>query len=452
MNGADIVFKRKIYDGLLKWKNESNGTSALMIEGARRIGKSTIVEEFAKNEYSSYLLLDFNNIDEITRTIFDNGIGNDIDSFFSKLQLSENVTLHIRKSVIIFDEVQSYPKARQMIKYLVKDGRYDYIETGSLISLKKNIEMITLPSEEETIRMHPMDFEEFLWALGDETTIPFIRKAFEKREPVSDPIHRKILNRYREYMAVGGMPQVVSQYVRTKDFNTIDREKKLIWTLYNNDVEKIPQPNDTKVSAILKTVPFLLGKKNKKFSPNAVKKDSRMDDFDNPLEWLDQSHIINICKNVTDPSPIMELDVDAHSIKCYILDTGLLVFKATDGNKTDLNELYKSFIFGKLSVNEGMFFENMVAQELTASGHELRMHLFTIPESTKNYEIDFLLKKGKKIIPVEVKSGKSSTHASLDRFMSKYKGRYDECFVIHTKDLRKEGKVTYIPIYMTMFL
>ena len=226
----------------------------------------------------------------------------------------------------------------------------------------------------------------------------------------------------------------------------------MIWTLYNNDVEKIPQPNDTKVSAILKTVPFLLGKKNKKFSPNAVKKDSRMDDFDNPLEWLDQSHIINICKNVTDPSPIMELDVDAHSIKCYILDTGLLVFKATDGNKTDLNELYKSFIFGKLSVNEGMFFENMVAQELTASGHELRMHLFTIPESTKNYEIDFLLKKGKKIIPVEVKSGKSSTHASLDHFMSKYKGRYDECFVIHTKDLRKDGKVTYIPIYMTMFL
>ena len=196
MNGADIVFKRKIYDNLLKWKNESNGTSALMIEGARRIGKSTIVEEFAKNEYSSYLLLDFNNIDEITRTIFDNGIGNDIDSFFSKLQLSENVTLHIRKSVIIFDEVQSYPKARQMIKYLVKDGRYDYIETGSLISLKKNIEMITLPSEEETIRMHPMDFEEFLWALGDETTIPFIRKAFEKREPVSDPIHRKIHRSY----------------------------------------------------------------------------------------------------------------------------------------------------------------------------------------------------------------------------------------------------------------
>jgi len=449
--GNNSTFKRKIYDGMIQWKKR-NGSTALLIEGARRVGKSTIVKEFGKREYKSFIFIDFTNPKSGTKTLFENGPGDDFDTFFGKLQISEKTKLFPRESLIIFDEVQAYPRARQLIKHFVADGRYDYIETGSLISLRKNIENITIPSEEEHIEMHPMDFEEFCWAKGDELSVPYIRDCFEKRIPVSDTMHGIFLERYREYMIIGGMPQVVSAFLEHKDYLEADFEKRAIFDLYEDDVEKIPSPDNVKVTSILNSLPLMLGKKNKKFSPGVIRKGSRISDFRRSLDWLDHAKILNICEGVTDPSPIMAIDIDDSKKKCYLFDTGLLVTKSIGDNKKEKNELYRALIFDRLSINEGMFFENMVAQELTASGHELFFHTFTVKDSTKGYEVDFLLKDGKYVIPIEVKSEKSRRHASLDRFMEKYSKRYKECFVIHDKDLYVDGKITYIPIYMTMFL
>lgn len=447
-----MKFKRKIYEKLLKWKREENGATAVLIEGARRVGKTTIVREFAEREYRSYIMIDFNNPNDETLMTFEGGLGNNIDRFFNRLQLSEDVTLYERESVIVFDEVQNYPKARQMIKYLVADGRYDYIETGSLISLRKNTQNITIPSEEKRIMMRPMDFEEFLWAKGDTQSIPFIKGCFENREPLEQAMHRLMLNRYREYMAVGGMPQVVSTFLEKNDYGIAEDEKNQIWKLYEDDVEKIPKPNNEKVSAILSTIPSMLWKKDKKFSPGAVDKGTSMNNYESSLEWLSKSQIVNICKNTTDPSPIMVMDLDRRKIKTYLFDTGMLISKTVKDNKKEKNQLYKSLIFGKLSINEGMFFENMVAQELVFNNHELFFYVFKNGVSNKTNEIDFLLSDGKYVIPVEVKSSYSKKHASLDNFLKKYNERCKCAYVIHDKDLEVDGKIIYIPIYMTMFL
>ncbi len=442
------IFKRKIYDELLEWKNTRKGKTALLVEGARRVGKSTIVEHFAKNEYKSYLIIDFSNAGNDIIELFDNGFCG--DKFFFKLYSITSKKLHEHDSVIIFDEVQSFPKARQMIKHLVADGRYDYIETGSLISLKKNVDNILIPSEEQTIVMHPMDFEEFRWAMGDDLTIPYAKDMFEKRIPLPDVIHRKIMENYREYMVVGGMPQVVAEYISSKDLAEMDRTKRDIIKLYSNDVNKI-HSGSTNTEHVFNNIPSGLNKKKKTFSPGDIKKDTRTRDYLDCIEWLEKSRVVNICRSTVDPDITFLMYVDELSFKCYMADTGLLISMSTSGNSD--NSIYRSLMFGKLSVNEGMFFENMVAQELTAKGYELIFSSFkTKKDDVNKKEIDFMIPNGNKIRPIEVKSSYSKAHVSLDDFIKKYRSKVKDPVVIHTKNLSVEDGILYIPIYMTMFL
>jgi uncharacterized protein len=369
-----------------------------------------------------------------------------------RLQVSENVRLFPRESLIVFDEVQLCPKARQMIKHLVADGRFDYIETGSLISIKANVKDILIPSEEVPIDMHPMDFEEFLWASGDEMTVPFIRERFEKREPLGNAMHNTIMKKYREYMIVGGMPQAVIVHLEGKDLKRTNDEKRKILNLYHNDVDKISAKAGIKVERIFDKVPSLLSKHVKTFSPGKIEHDSRTRDYVNSIAWLAESKTLNICHATTDPDITLRSNIDENRFKCYMADTGLLVTSSFSNNLSTPNEVYNALLFGKLSINEGMFFENMVSQELVFNGYDLVFSVFKKEDSEKPFEVDFLISKGKKISPIEVKSGESGKHASLDEFMKRYHRRLGECYVVHSKDLKMKDGVTYIPIYMTMFL
>lgn len=438
------VFRRKIYERMLEWKGR-NGKTALLIDGARRVGKTTVAEEFARNEYRSHIIIDFSDEDDYIRGLFKN-IKRDPDRFFRLLQDYTDTTLHERGSVIIFDEVQLFPTARQMIKHLVTDGRYDYIETGSLISIKKNVKDILIPSEEESIRMHPMDFEEFLWAQGRGGTIDTIRGAFDRMEPLGFENHRRILELYTTYMLVGGMPQAVETFIRDNNFESVETVKRDIIELYRKDSVKINS------RAILDTVPSFLSKHDKKFSPGAIRKGADTHDFIQPVDWLKESRMVNVCMRISDPGPAPDLSSDETKFKLYMLDTGLLVTAAFRRNVADRKELYADLLAGRLNVNRGMFFENMVAQELVMSGHDLAFCKFRCEESEKLQEVDFLIADGDRVVPVESKSGRSSEHASLDRFMRKYSDRVDRAFVVHSKDLRMDGDITYLPIYMTMFL
>lgn len=446
------MFKRKTYDELLQWKNESDGASAILVEGARRIGKSTIAVEFAKNEYKDYILVDFATADDDIRNNFTNI--NDMDTFFRNFFMLTGKSLKKREGVIIFDEVQLFPKARQSIKQLVADGRFDYIETGSLISINKNVKDILIPSEEDSIKMYPMDFEEFLWATGDDIYIDAIRDAFERRKPLGDAIHRKILQKYRIYMAVGGMPQAVSAFVEGKDFKAIDRIKRGIIKLYTSDLEKHDSDDKDKARDVFKSLPAQLSNHNSVFRLATIDDAARSRSYTNAINFLDQSMIVNNCTNVTKPEVVLELYADSTKFKMFMGDTGLLVTYILQNSKETTDKIYKSLILDDLGINQGMIFENMVAQSLKANGYDLYFHEFLYQaeenESEKLYEVDFILVKGKRIVPIEVKSSNYKTHKSFDYFKAKYKLKMNEQYIIYSKDLVFKDNITYIPIYMTM--
>ena len=450
-----MIFKRKIYDKLLQWKELSSGTSAVLLEGARRIGKSTIVEEFAKNEYDDYMILDFARENSDIRNNFIENM-NDLDTFFRNLFLLKGKSLHGNNCVLIFDEVQLFPQARQAIKYLVADKRYEYIETGSLISIRKNVRDILIPSEEYRIKMYPMDFEEFLWVLGDHITIPTISDAFIQKKPLGDVIHRKIMKTFRTYMAVGGMPQAVEAFVNGKTFAQIDFVKRNILTLYEEDLAKYDGDNREKASVIYKTIPEQLENKNSHFKFSLVDKNARYQNYVNAVSFISESMIGNECINVTKPEIALELFADRSNFKLYMGDTGLLVAQIMKNREDTDENLYKSLIMGNLGINQGMILENMVAQMLRVSGHGLYFHeyLYT-PEGTakeKKYEIDFLTVKKKKICPIEVKSSSYTSHKSFDYLIKKYQLKMEERYIIYTKDLKYQDGILFIPIYMTMLI
>ena len=364
------MLKRKIYDSLVAWKNRSCGKTALLIDGARRVGKSYIAEQFAENEYKSYIIVDFGNLPKDVLALFENDT-TDFDLFFAKLVLFYGKALPKRESLIIFDEVQQFPQARQLIKYLVADGRYDYLETGSLIRLKKNVKDIIIPSEEEHIEMFPLDFEEFLWAMGDEVTTSFIRECFEKKMPLGQGAHRKVMNSFRQYLLVGGMPQSVLAYMNGKDFEASDTAKRNILRLYRDDVAKFADGYEDKVFAVFDGIPGQLSKKEKKYKLSSLDKNARFRSFEDSFVWLNEAMIVNTCFNATDPNVGLALSADHATQKCYMADTGLLTTQTfMDGAYTD-NELYKAILFDRLDINEGMILENAVAQMLRTNGHKL---------------------------------------------------------------------------------
>ena len=446
-----VYFRRKVYDELSEWKGSSGGSTALLIEGARRVGKTTVVTRFAEENYRSHIIINFANTDTDDIREWMKTEGTDFDKFFFLLQNKYNVRLYERESLIVFDEVQKFPLARQMIKQFVEDGRYDYIETGSLISIKQNTKDIIIPSEEKPIEMHPMDFEEFLWAIGDEGTMEIIRAAFKARTPLGRATHQRIMNTFKIYMMVGGMPQAVDKFITTKNMDAVEEVKKGILSLYSEDTSKIEGPGKAKARRILESVPSMLSKHDRSFKPSAIRKKSRTRDYFDVLIWLRESKMVNMCTRVTDPSPALDLNLDEFSFKIYMADTGLLFTSAFRSNVASRSAIYADVMRGKMNVNEGMFFENVVAQELLASGRNLTYCKFNVKGSTNLQEVDFILAEGGSVVPVEVKSSAySRSHASLDHFIEKFSGnrKVGPIYVIHPKDLSVEGKITYIPVYM----
>lgn len=449
--------RRKIYEEILKWKKRSAGQTALLIDGARRVGKSYIAEKFAAAEYKSYLLIDFNRAPKEVTDLFENYL-NDLDTLFMYLSGFYNTKLYERETLIILDEVQLCPRARSAIKYLVADGRYDYLETGSLMSIKKNVKDILIPSEEEHLKMYPLDFEEFLWALDNETLMPLIQTCYEKKQPMGQALHRKAMDYFRQYMIVGGMPQAVARYVETRDFDSIDRVKRAILELYRADIVKHAAGYEIKVEQIFDNIPAQLQKHDKKFKLSSLKKEARFRDYDDALFWLSDAMIANICYNSTAPSIGLKLNMDRLTLKCYMADTGLLISHAFDENGIVSEEIYKKLLFDKLEFNKGMIIENLVAQMLTAAGHKL--YFYSNPsrdEVSERMEIDFLIAKSKissrhNISPIEVKSGKNYTLTSLKKFRNKYAEQTDTPYVLHTGDLKEADGITYLPLYMTPLL
>ncbi len=448
--------KRKIYNELLEWKNKRNGATAVIIEGARRIGKSYIVEEFARNEYDSYLLIDFNKADKVVWEWFDNYL-EDLDTLLMNLQIHYGVRLTPRKSVIIFDEVQLCPRARSAIKYLVADGRFDYIETGSLISIKKNVKDILIPSEEQALPMYPMDFEEFLWALGDDLMMPFITQCFQKRKPLGG-LHRKALDYFRTYMIVGGMPQAILKYIETHDFEEVDRVKRSILQVYKNDIAKYASNVEHKVKSIFDELPAQLQKHEKKFRLSALESGAAYRDYDDAFFWLSDAGIINICYNCTAPNIGLRLNMERNTLKCYMADTGLLFSHAFDEKGHVPNEIYQKIIHDKLEINEGMLVENIVAQMLTTAGHKLYFYSNSSRENAEDrMEIDFLTAKSKltsrhNITPIEVKSSQRYTLSSINKCINKFGNYLSTPIVLHSADLKQEKGIDYLPLYMTPLL
>ena len=447
-----MEIKRKIYDRLLNWKNTDQGESALIIEGARRVGKSFIAEKFAKQEYKSYLLIDFSKAPQDILNLFETE-QEDIDILFQALQAHYKVRLYPRESCIIFDEVQFCPKARQLIKSLVADRRYDYIETGSLISLRQNVSDILIPSEEESLRMYPLDFEEFLWAMGDETTYPVIREHFESKKPLGQALHRSIMKSFRQYMLIGGMPQAVTEYAKTRDFEAADRIKRRILKLYRQDISKFAKGYESKVFAIFDDIPGQLSKKEKKYRLTSLKKSARKREYEDAFVWLDEAMVVNPCFNATDPTVGLKLSEEYTTQKIYMTDTGLLVTLAfADSDYMD-NDLYRDILFDKLNVNEGMLMENIVSQMLRASGHRLFFYSRNDSKGHANrMEIDFLIRNGRKISPIEVKSASYRKHSSLDKFITRFGNRLGERYILYGKDVMEKDGVLHLPLYMAGLL
>ena len=440
------IFKRKLYDRLLEWKRVQNGKSAIMIEGARRVGKSTLVEQFAKNEYESYILIDFNEASDEVKSLFNNLMNKDF--IFLQLQALYNVILKERKSVIIFDEVQKCPLARQAIKYLVKDGRYDYIETGSLISIKKNTKGITIPSEEERVTLYPMDYEEFRWALGDEATVPLLRTFYEKRLPL-DKAHRDKMRDFRLYMLVGGMPQAVNTFIETNNFSLVDHTKRGIINVYRDDFQKLDPSG--RLETLFMEIPSQLSQTNNRYKPYAVLGEVDDDKLLELLKDLEDSKTTLFSYHSNDPNVGMSLTKDISKFKIFCADTGLFVTLAFWDKDHTENVIYQKLLNDKLSTNLGYVYENIIAQVLAASGNKL--FYYTWPkDDTHNYEIDFLLSRGAKIHPIEVKSSGYKAHKSLDVFCEKYSHVVERRYLIYTKDLKRDMETLLLPVYMTQFL
>ncbi len=440
------IFKRKLYDKLLSWKQEKNGKTALLVEGARRVGKSTIVEEFAKNEYKSYLLIDFNKVGKKIKELFEDL--NDLDYIFLTLQANYGVNLEPRKSVIIFDEVQQCPAARQAIKYLVADGRYDYIETGSLISIKKNTQGITIPSEEDRITMYPMDYEEFRWAMGDTATVPLLRTFYEKRLPLGAAFRTK-MREFRLYMLIGGMPQAVNEYLDTKNLQKVDAVKRNIIKLYEDDFLKIDETG--RISKLFMSIPGQLSRASTRFVPYNTIGSVEEDKLLEFIKAMEDSKTVNMVYHCDDPNVGMSLTKDDSRYKIFTADTGLFVTLAFGDKDYTENVLYEKLLSDKLDVNLGYVYENVVAQLLATAGNNL--FYYTFPKDDKHsYEVDFMLSRGNKVWPIEVKSSSHKSHASLDAFCEKYSARVGNRYLIYTKDLQKDGEVLMIPVYMTGLL
>jgi predicted AAA+ superfamily ATPase len=447
-----MVLKRKIYQKLLDWKKKSDGSSCLMLDGARRTGKSFICEQFGKNEYKSMILIDFGNIAKEIADIFENE-SSDLDLFFSKLSAYYGVTLYKRGSLIVFDEVQMFPRARQLVKYLVADRRYDYMETGSLLSLKQNVKDILIPSEEEHLEVFPLDFEEFLLAMGDETTVPFLSRCFMQKKPLGQALHRKVMNDFRQYLLVGGMPQAVLSYLEEKDFAAADQIKKRILTLYRNDISKYAAAYKNKVTAIFDSIPGQLSKKEKKYKLSSIGKEARFRSYEDAFMWLGDAMIVNPCFNATEPQVGLSLSSDHSTQKIYMADTGLLVTHAFRDNDFSGNELYRAILLDKLNINEGMLIENIAAQMLRCNGHRLYFFSRSDTNNRQNMmEIDFLISGQNKISPVEVKSSAYKKHSSLDKFRKKFGSKLGDSYVLYPKDIMIKDDIIHLPLYMTMFL
>ena len=443
-----MTFKRKIYDKFLEWKKNSDGKTALLVEGARRIGKSTIVEEFAKNEYESYILIDFTKTSKEVLNLFDDI--SDLNYIFLRLQLIYHKELHQRKSLIIFDEVQFCPKARQAIKHLVADHRYDYMETGSLISIRKNVKDILIPSEERQVQMYPMDFEEFKWALGDTVTIKFLRESFEKYQPLGDDLNRTMMRDFRLYMLVGGMPKAVSTYIETNNMRLVDEEKRDILRLYESDFMKIDSTG--KAAMLFKSIPSQLEKNASRYQVSSVLENQRNSTVLELISEMESSKTVLVSYKSDDPNAGLTRTKDLENFKLFVCDTGLFTTMLFMDKDFTENIIYEKLLSDKLSVNLGYLYENVVAQILKANGNSLFYYTFLDEKSRHNFEIDFLLARNNKVCPIEIKSSGYKTHASLDAFSEKYSSRILNKYLVYTKDLGKDKDVFSIPVYMTMFL
>lgn len=452
-----MVFKRKIYSKLLEWKQNGSGEKALLIEGARRIGKSTIVEEFGKQEYKSYLLIDFNDASKVVEDAFEKYL-NDLDTFFMILSTEYNVTLYPHESLVIFDEIQKFPKARQSVKKLVKDGRFDYIETGSLISIRENVKDITIPSEERKIKMYPMDFEEFCWALNENKMIEYIRQCFNEKKPLEEQLHHKAMLLFKQFILVGGMPKSVSAYLENnRSFAAADAEKRDILSLYRDDIGKIERTYRAKVLSIFDQIPSFLSQHEKRVRLSNIEEKSTYPQYQETFFWLGDSMIVNECFACSDPNVGLSLNEDRSAIKCYMGDTGLLVSHAFDEKEIAEEELYKQILHDNLSINEGMLFENAIAQCLVANGYNLFFYTHYSEEKHRNdIEVDFIISNGSKtkpkIYPIEVKSSKKYTTKSLENFNVKFHERVGCSYIVHTKNLSVKDNVICIPSYMTICL
>ncbi len=450
------VFKRKIYDKMLQWKNESDGRSALLIKGARRVGKSTIAEEFARKEYESFILIDFSIADESVKELFSHLA--DLNYFFLRLQSLFSVSLHKRKSVIIFDEVQLFPPARQSIKHLVKDGRYDYIETGSLLSIRKNVQGILIPSEETRISMYPMDYEEFLWATDKAPTYELIKHSYQNLKPLGDAVNRSLMREFRLYMLIGGMPQAINAYLESNDFSAVDDVKRQIIELYIEDFRKIDPSG--RISRLFSSVPAELSRNTMRYKVGSVVDNATASRLSELLEDMADSMTVNFAFHANDPSVGFSLHANYNIFKMFLADTGLFVTLVfMDRNYTE-NEIYRKLLSDKLNADWGYIYENVVAQMLKSAGNELFYYTFkeespkegTDSHTVKHYEIDFIISHGNKICPVEVKSSGYKSHKSLDKFQEKFSERTQHRYLLYTKDVRKEKDITCLPVYMAGLL
>jgi predicted AAA+ superfamily ATPase len=448
-----MELKRKIYSNLLRWKKEQ-GKTALLIEGARRVGKTTIAEEFGKNEYKSYILIDFSIASDEMKSIFIR-YASSLNDFFFFLSTLTNITLHPRNTLIIFDEVQLFPQARQLIKHLVKDNRYDYIETGSLLSIKQNVKDILIPSEERALIMHPLDFEEFCTALGHKQIIKIIKDHFDELKPLG-PLHSQTMKLFRQYLLVGGMPQAVLEFIHTNDYTKVDQIKRDILRLYRNDITKYAKGYESKVLQIFDEIPAQLSKHKKKFRLVSISKDARFREYEDAFMWLDEAMLTNTCFNSDDPQIGLSLYKDRLTLKLFMADTGLLISHAYDLTSNMHTEIAQKIITDQLEVNHGMLFENVVAQMLRANNKKLYFYSRLDNENSKNtMEIDFLIldpNKPTKISPIEVKSSKRYKTSSLNKFKTKFNSRIGQSYLLHTKDVMVKDNIHYLPIYMAMFL
>lgn len=442
------IFKRKLYESMLSWKNERKGKTALLLKGARRVGKSTLVEEFAKKEYRSYILIDFAHAPKKIIELFDDMY--DLDYFFMQLQVIYGITLYERQSAIIFDEVQLQPLARQAIKYLVKDGRYDFIETGSLLTIKKNVQNIVIPSEETRLTLHPLDYEEFRWALGDELTCSFLRLSLKKMKPLGDAVHRKLMRDFRLYMLVGGMPQAVDAYIESKNLKEVDAVKREILELYEDDFRKIDRTGN--VSRMFDSIPAQLNKNASRYVASSVTNRATKQMTAEYISELAESMTANLAYHANDPSVGMSLHKDPDRYKLFLADTGLFVTLAFKDKDFTENIIYEKLLSDKLSADLGYIYENIVAQMLRTAGNELFYYTFQRETSKHPFEIDFLITQKNKICPIEVKSSGYKTHASIDAFCKKYSDRILDSYLLYTKDFSKDEALKCLPVYVVPFL